>query len=363
MNKRLRLIHKGKEILSSKIIDKNIFYFIGISVSEKKAKIHVNGTENEARISDNETIKHIILGTNKFNRESFYGFIGKISIDKKYNTKDELCDYSGYCPLIIPHSPEVVPDPQPLIAEKIKTKLNLDLDEDYKIKKLCKFIPHGETIKQCYDKCVDTDDCDLKYCQDVCNSCKDYNSCEWVVKPKPPIVKSPEPILRHPYSMKIKAVPFDGRITIQWKREDWMDGGSPITDYIVMVYETFNKADGTRISLVNEDVINSQNCSYNIEGLKNQVYYDVSIRAVNNIGLGDISNIETTSPVGPVKLDSISNALLESDVEIAKKVSEDLAINGPTSTCGSLIGKDNDGHILNNNQIPFTSILKSTYNN
>mgnify|MGYP001425763692 CR=1 FL=1 len=44
---------------------------------------------------------------------------------------------------------------------------------------------------------------------------------------------------------------------------------------------------------------------------------------------------------GPVKIESISNALLESDVEIAKKVSEDLALNGPTSTCGSLITKQN----------------------
>ena len=358
VNKRIRLIHKGKEILSSKLIDKHKWYFIGIAVNDKKAKIHINGTEDEADITENENVKHIILGTNKSNQDSFKGFIGRISIDKKYNTKDELCSYSEFCPVVIPFKP-AEPDPLPITP---KPKLDIDLDDDYKVKKMCKFIPHGETLRQCYDKCKDTEDCDVKYCQDVCNSCKDYDACEWVVKPTPPIVKTPEPILRRPYSMKIKAVPFDGKITLQWKREAWMDGGSPITDYIIMVYETFNKGDGTRISLAGEDTANAQNCSYNVEGLKNQVYYDVSIRAVNNIGLGDISNIETTSPIGPVNINSISNALLESDVEIAKKVSEDLAINGPTSTCGSVMAKDNDGHVLNNSQVPFTSILKSSYN-
>lgn len=359
-NKRVRLLHKGQEILSSKIIEKNKWYFLAIAISNDKAKIHINGTENESIISDNEDVKHIILGTNKYNKDSFYGFIGKISLDKKYNTKDELCDYSSFCPVIIPHVPEVKPDPVPVL--ETKPKLEMDLEDDYKVKKMCKFIPHGSTLKQCYDKCRDTPDCDIKYCQDVCNGCKDYNVCEWVVKPIPPVVKSPEPILRRPYSMKIKAIPFDSKITIQWKREAWMDGGSPITDYIVMVYETFNKADGTRISVTGEGLANEINCSYDITGLKNQVYYDVCIRAVNNVGLGDISNIETTNPVGPVKIESISNALLESDVEIAKKVSEDLALNGPTSTCGSLITKQNDGHILNQSHIPFTGILKSTYN-
>ena len=56
-----------------------------------------------------------------------------------------------------------------------------------------------------------------------------------------------------------------------------------------MVYETFNKKNGIQVNISSNP--QCEICEHEIKNLKNQVYYDIIVKAVNNVGIGKSSNI------------------------------------------------------------------------
>ena len=75
--------------------------------------------------------------------------------------------------------------------------------------------------------------------------------------------------------------------------------GSPIKNYAIVVNESFNKNKGLTFRQLADTTCTS--CEYVINGLRNRVYYDVTVAAINDLGVGDFSNIESVAPQGPVK--------------------------------------------------------------
>ena len=191
------------------------------------------------------------------------------------------------------------------------------------------------------NKCLTKDNCDATYCQEICDLCTNPETCKWI-EPKVTL----EDIMAQttpPKAFEIKAIPLNEQVLLQWKYDEKLTGGSPITNYIIIVKESFGDGRSKRISLHKEP--QCVNCEHYVTGLKNQIYYDISIRAVNNNGIGLVSNIETVSPVGERKLYDISNTLLESDIEIAQKVSKDTQYEN--TSCGNASSLINDNHVLN----------------
>jgi hypothetical protein len=167
----------------------------------------------------------------------------------------------------------------------------------------------------CITKCLASDNkhCNSKRCQTLCLDCTDELNCPWVVNEvsfNPTIPEAPI----------IRLIADDRKIVVDWKRP--YDGGSEITNYIVIVYEPFNKNAGIIVSEVNNH--KCLNCEHTITGLQNQKMYDVCIRAVNAKGLGYLSNIETIAPDGPLESSSISGTLLPSDNEIYKDLKQEM---------------------------------------
>ena len=212
----------------------------------------------------------------------------------------------------------------------------------------CKFIHQGIDTADCQRKCTESG-CELSYCQDVCSNCIDTERCLWIKPPKDLVVKPK----RVPYAPTIKAIAFDKHVLLQWRHNEKLDGGSPITNYLVMVKETFNNLDGVSVNMASNP--DCSICEHKVTGLKNQVYYDISIRGINNEGLGDISNIETISPSGPQDIADVSNSLLETDTELAKELSKDIPYQ--STSCGVNAAKIGDNHILSKNYSPLIDFI------
>ena len=47
----------------------------------------------------------------------------------------------------------------------------------------CKFIPKGNTKKECVLNCTKTNSCDPDKCYNICEKCQDHKMCEWLVPP------------------------------------------------------------------------------------------------------------------------------------------------------------------------------------
>jgi hypothetical protein len=315
INNESLILKKGNEFIKSdKVIFNGRLYFLSVAVQNNTIKLNVNGKENIRNIGDgNITTSNITIGKDENNL--FKGQIGGILVNNTFDDYNKVCKYSDLC-------------------DGFK-------DTDESILNVCKFVPHGQRKVDCVNKCLTKDNCDANYCQEICDLCTNPETCKWV---EPEVTL--EDIMSQttpPKSFEIKAIPLNEQILLQWKYNENLTGGSPITNYIIIVKESFGDGRSKRISLHKEP--QCVNCEHYVTGLKNQIYYDISIRAVNNNGIGLVSNIETVSPIGEKKLYDISNTLLESDLEIAQKVSKDTQYEN--TSCGNASSLVNDNHVLN----------------
>ena len=312
------------EIISVDIpITTTEWFLISISVTDSNIKLFVNGTEATKSMSISAKTKHIILGNDKTKKQPFYGYIGGIKVNKAYISRDNLCNmYLDKVSSYLFKSKFCKEPPKPNILEKPKIAK-------------CLFMPKGDTEQNCVSTCKDYDNCSLDYCQKVCGNCIDRETCKWIPPPPTPPVDDSEPNFLPPYPPEIKINAIESTLLVEWVRP--YDGGTPITNYLVMVQESFNKPKGVKLSLAPDP--NCTSCEYSINGLKPQTYYDVSVRAVNSEGMGKISNLVTVATKGVILNKDISSTLLESDDEILDKVKQQM--NYGSQSCSN-----QDGHIL-----------------
>jgi len=288
--KNCRAILDREMIISDQLIENNTWYNLAVSINSGGLKIHINGIENNKALSYNKKTKEIFIGSNKNQELHFNGYIGRIKVFKRNLGKDELCHLSKLCKVLVE-----------------------DESDDGK----CNFIPKGLTLKDCLTSCSGNKKCDYDYCQNVCKNCIDYENCKWIERP---IIKDiiTKKVQKHdvPYAPEIRAIPMDKKISLEWAKP--YDGGTPITDYLIMIHDSFNPEVGVKLSLSSDS--ECEQCNHIVSGLKNGVYYDVSVRAINNIGLGKISNQETISPNGLVEPNQVSNSLFETDEQLKKEL-------------------------------------------
>ena len=243
---------------------------INITINNSKHKIPIKNS------SDN--IEEQLKSIQKFNIQNFSGYIGKILLYNRILTEEELCD---------------------------KYDCNI----------VC-YTPNGQTSKlnECIDDCNKSCNNIVK-CQKICVDCEVKNT-NWSIMEKKErcpwygeifrLEKSP------PSAAKIRGFPGNKSLLIEWRKP--YDGQSPITNYIIIYYESYNKEKGIYISV--SEKIDKDICEHQLVNLKNKTSYDIIVRAVNNKGLGKPSNIVTLSPNGTMSSNYENNLLSSMDYDI-----------------------------------------------
>lgn len=287
--------------------------YVVIRIKNKKqpeVSLNINNVITKLNLfSENELSMEQFIFTN------FHGYLGKIMVYNKYLEKPDICK-----------------------------KYNCNIS--------C-FIPDGSTdyggdvnkcIKACNDKCDD-----ITKCQKICVNCEideetwdletKLKKCPWLSEIKKLDKSIPE-------APQIRTYPGDGKILIEWKKP--YDNRMPITNYVILVYESFNKDNGLNVTISSDP--KCKICEHEVTNLKNQVYYDVSVRAVNGVGIGPSSNIETVSPNGQNKHDIVKNIFMELDDDLDNLITDesiDFACDnkGYKNTENMLLDKIDDSEI------------------
>ena len=265
---------------SSNIVITTINWVV-ITIEDKSLTSSGNTKNIKININNRQNIEFEINNDKKFNVKevnfsNFKGYIGRILLFKESLTIENICS-KYYCRDKLKCSFSI---------KKLKEERNdewLELGDD--------------NAEKCIVKCMEEIGCDVKKCQQICIDCQDEGTiwsetektdyCPWYKNIKILGVDVPG-------FAEIRGFPGDGSILIEWKKPN--DGMSPITNYIIDVQETMSKKTSSKIIEIKNN--HCEVCEFKIPGLKNQVSYTVSIRAVNSKGIGAISNKINVTPNG-----------------------------------------------------------------
>lgn len=161
----------------------------------------------------------------------------------------------------------------------------------------CNFVPWGDTIRSCIDRCASIEDNDLwggKACTDnkcykICKKCTN-NHCKWN-DPKAADVSGG--IV--PLKQVIKAIPSENKTGIKVM---WRSNENDIKSFLIYFYKTYDSNN----SIFTQKIEKKNNNNYIeeiVENIEENQYYTIGICAINNDNkVGPISNLERVKTDG-----------------------------------------------------------------
>ena len=314
-----KFVYNGVAVESKIIINFEKYYLVSAVVSNSYIAILVNGNETRKEYNVPEiSTKSIKLGLSGKNTNRFNGFMGNIDIVSGNLTSDEICERNKFCSTETP---------------------------------TCSFKAAGKTRMDCVKLCDNDDNCSSVECQSICLDCKEPRNCEWLSLDENDDYRE----VSVPDAPEIRALAHgDGQIVLDWSAPN--NNGSPIKNYAIIVNESFNKNNGVTFRQLADTKCTA--CEYVINGLKNRIYYDVSVAAVNDIGISDFSNIESVAPMGKMRNSEVSNLLIEDDAEIENSARKIISDELNDQICEGVLSQSRDSHYLNKKRVRFAEQVK-----
>ena len=200
--------------------------------------------------------------------ESFNGYIGGFTF---YDNNNPMCEFK--------YRKGIRPDCEKACKDECSPE---ECEDECKDLPICNF-DSGKNISRhaidCMTKCIDPKtECDIKHCKKQCWDCG--ADCYWIKHNK--FSKEHGDGSGKPYPPKISlhSTSYDGtKATIIWEPPN--SGDSPINGYFSLVYKTHKIDTG----------LCSKYCQYVISGLIPEEEYSLVVKAYNNIGVGNSSNL------------------------------------------------------------------------
>jgi hypothetical protein len=162
----------------------------------------------------------------------------------------------------------------------------------------CNFVPWGDTIRSCIDRCASIEDrdswggkaCTDNKCYKICKKCTN-NHCKWNDPVK--IASVSGGIV--PLKQVIKAIPSENKTGIKVM---WRSNENDIKSFLIYFYKTYDSNN----SIFTQKIEKKNNNNYIeeiVENIEENQYYTIGICAVNNDNkVGPISNLERVKTDG-----------------------------------------------------------------
>ena len=309
-----KFVYNGVSVESKVNITFSKYYLVSVVVAKTYISILINGNEVKKEYNVPELKSNTFkLGLSSRNSNPFYGLIGNVDIVSGNLTSTEICARHNFCSNEAPS---------------------------------CSFKAAGRTRMDCIKLCDNDEDCSSVECQNICLKCNNPLNCEWLSLDGNTDFRESSV----PDAPEIRALAHgDGQIVLDWQAPN--ENGSAIKNYAIIVKESFNKSNGITFRQLADTSCTA--CEYIINGLKNRIYYDVSVAAVNDIGISEFSNVESVAPVGPIRNTDVSPLLIEDDAEIENQARKVVSDELNSQICQSILSQNRDGHYLNKKRVKF----------
>lgn len=310
-NGNIGIRHKLQKFIVEKELKQGEYIHVGLKINKNKIILFMDGLEKAFTIDDKIDTSNFCIGTNENKDIYFKGIIGEIKLFTDMVQSTKLCKLHDSCRLGSCKYTEDGKTRNECYQNCLDTDLK-DCNEEACTNKCfnpatsrwtppCKFNPQGSDIFSCINTCVNNQYCDYKRCQSICKSCKDPDTCPWIVSEQAERQDNPyEPVQLvelngKPRPPKIRVTPMNGKLLVEWEKPESYEGqDGEIQEYLGMYFKTLNKNEGVSLSKV--PYPKCAKCKFTINNLDEDTFYSVGIRALNKAGLSDMSNIISIKP-------------------------------------------------------------------
>ena len=158
----------------------------------------------------------------------------------------------------------------------------------------CEFRPMGRHSIDCIQHCIKNVDCGAAFCKTQCEDNCGGSGCPWQKKQDVESYDSqyydkdgkPSAVI-----ITLANTSTDGtKVTMKWRPA--YPGKFPVQGYLSYLYKTFKKAEAVKINKINLSICNDY-CEYVLNDLEPNETYTFGIKAYNEIGLSQMSNLVT----------------------------------------------------------------------
>jgi hypothetical protein len=162
----------------------------------------------------------------------------------------------------------------------------------------CNFVPWGDTIRSCIDRCASIEDrdswggesCTDNKCYKICKNCTN-NHCKW----NDPAKAADVFVGSLPLKQVIKAIPSENKTGIKVM---WRSNENDIKSFLIYFYKTYDSNNSIFTQKI-EKKVNNNYIEEIVENIEENQYYTIGICAINNDNkVGPISNLERVKTDG-----------------------------------------------------------------
>ena len=163
----------------------------------------------------------------------------------------------------------------------------------------CLFVPRGDTLQSCVDRCQFIEDrnlwggnnCTNTNCTKICSGCTNKKNCKWT---RNETVGEDNTILNPPPKQQITVLGGDSVAKVMWS--SFENENSKNTSFMIKYFKTYKPFEGVKVANVVVESESKKNFTYTIENLENNEFYSVGVFAINDTNIGPCSNVEQITP-------------------------------------------------------------------
>lgn len=324
-------INNDKILWSLKYLDDTFYIKFGLTPDKNSETLTIESTPDEPN-----KLYSIYVS---FKKNKLFCYIDSDSktIDINDSTDDPIAPNNSHIIMFNSESKQILEKPRECFGENPESddcKHSMSIsnillgdkfitEKDINYTAVCKYDPSNDTNQNiCKERCIKTKDCAANVCNSICNTISKII--------KEPTSDDPEP---EP-PKKIRVTGVDKGFKIEFKKPEFQGFKSKIDKFIIIVKALYVDGDDTENStkIYNFAASDNINCEYDIKGLVNDKFYNISVFSHNDKGFMSLqpSDIETEQPKG--KTMEAHPALLETENQIQKIIdseSEDKNFNNP----------------------------------
>ena len=265
-------------------------HYYSVERFQQTTEINSNNSNNNTNSNDNRTSS---TNSNNSNNSDNTLDVSDSSSEQQDNSQENQDSLAQPAPLLRVNENQ---DQRREISSQFLSRQNVNREPDVKN---CLFVPRGDTLQSCIDRCQFPEDrnlwggnnCTNNNCTKICSGCRNKKHCKWTRNEN---VGDDNTIQNPPPKQEITVLAGDSIAKVMWT--SYENANNKNTSFMIKYFKTYKPFEGVKVANLVVDSESKKNFTYTLENLENNEFYSVGVFAINDTDIGPCSNVEQIVP-------------------------------------------------------------------